>query len=111
MRQGCSQDERSLRGIAFTLRTFRPARNRRTCRPQNPNPLHFLNFSAAGFNLGALRVLFAGVVERDETGLMRLQLKGDTVPLEAGNWYDFHEFGWQLGNVGSNHLTTDSCLS
>ncbi len=36
--------------------------------PENPNPLHFLNFLAAGLNLRALRVLFAGVVERDETG-------------------------------------------
>ncbi len=35
---------------------------------ENPNPLHFLNFSAAGLNLGVFRILFAGVVERDETG-------------------------------------------
>ncbi len=27
--------------------------------------------------------------------------KGDTVPLTVGKWYDFHEFGWHLGNVGS----------
>ena len=26
--------------------------------------------------------------------------KGDTVPLAVGQWYDFHEFGWYLGNVG-----------
>ncbi len=26
--------------------------------------------------------------------------KGDTVPLAVGKWYDFHEFGWHLGNVG-----------
>ena len=26
--------------------------------------------------------------------------KGDTVPLAMGKWYDFHEFGWHLGNVG-----------
>ncbi len=36
--------------------------------PENPNPLHFLNFSAVGLNLRALRILFAGVVERDESG-------------------------------------------
>ncbi len=36
--------------------------------PENPNPLHFLNFSAAGLNLRALRILFAGRVECDETG-------------------------------------------
>ncbi len=36
--------------------------------PENPNSLHFLNFSAAGLNLRAFRVLFAGLVERDETG-------------------------------------------
>ncbi len=36
--------------------------------PENPNPLHFLNSSAAGLNLRALRILLAGVVERDETG-------------------------------------------
>ncbi len=23
----------------------------------------------------------------------------DTVPLAVGRWYDFHEFGWHLGNV------------
>ncbi|HJP54191.1 MAG TPA: hypothetical protein QF556_05760, partial [Rhodospirillales bacterium] len=27
--------------------------------------------------------------------------KGDTVPLEMGPWYDFHEVGCHLGNVGS----------
>ncbi len=26
--------------------------------------------------------------------------KGDTVPLLVGRWYDFHEFGCHLGNVG-----------
>ncbi len=36
--------------------------------PENPNPLHFLNFSAAGLNLRALGILFAGVVERDKSG-------------------------------------------
>ncbi len=36
--------------------------------PENLNPLHFLNFPAAGLNLRALRILFAGRVERDETG-------------------------------------------
>ncbi len=25
----------------------------------------------------------------------------DAVPLAVGKWYDFHEFGWHLGNVGS----------
>ena len=28
---------------------------------------------------------------------------GDTVPLAVGKWYDFHEFGWYMGNVGSRH--------
>ncbi len=23
-----------------------------------------------------------------------------TVPLAVGRWYDFHELGWHLGNVG-----------
>ncbi len=27
--------------------------------------------------------------------------KGDTVPLAVDQWYDFHEFGCHLGNVGS----------
>ncbi len=27
--------------------------------------------------------------------------KGDTVPLAVPKWYDFHELGWHLGNVGS----------
>ncbi len=26
--------------------------------------------------------------------------KGDTVPLAVDQWYDFHEFGCHLGNVG-----------
>ncbi len=26
--------------------------------------------------------------------------KGDTIPLAVGKWYDFHEFGCHLGNVG-----------
>ncbi len=26
--------------------------------------------------------------------------KGDTAPLALGLWYDFHEFGSHLGNVG-----------
>ena len=25
---------------------------------------------------------------------------GDTVPLAVGKWYNFHEFGWYMGNVG-----------
>ena len=25
---------------------------------------------------------------------------GDTVHLAVGKWYDFHEFGWYMGNVG-----------
>ena len=25
---------------------------------------------------------------------------GDTVPLAVGKWYDFHEFGWYMGNDG-----------
>ncbi len=24
----------------------------------------------------------------------------DAVPLAVGQWYNFHEFGWHLGNVG-----------
>ena len=32
---------------------------------------------------------------------------GDTVPLAVGKWYDFHEFGWYMGNVGLGlHRTT-----
>ena len=27
---------------------------------------------------------------------------GDTVPLAVGKWYEFHEFGWYMGNVGSD---------
>ena len=27
---------------------------------------------------------------------------GDTVPLAVGKWYEFHEFGWHMGNVGSD---------
>ncbi len=26
--------------------------------------------------------------------------KGDTVPLAVGRWYDIHEFGCHLGNIG-----------
>ena len=28
----------------------------------------------------------------------------DTVPLAVGKWYDFHEFGWYMGNVGLDEL-------
>ena len=28
---------------------------------------------------------------------------GDTVPLAVGKWYDFHEFGWYMGNVGQGN--------
>ncbi len=28
-------------------------------------------------------------------------VKGDTAPLALGLWYDFHEVGAHLGNVGS----------
>ena len=27
---------------------------------------------------------------------------GDTVPLAVGKWYDFHEFGWYMGNIGED---------
>ena len=30
---------------------------------------------------------------------------GDTVPLAVGKWYDFHEFGWYMGNVGLKAFT------
>ena len=30
---------------------------------------------------------------------------GDTVPLAVGKWYEFHEFGWYMGNVGLSFLT------
>ena len=26
--------------------------------------------------------------------------KGDTVPMAVGRWYELHEFGCHLGNVG-----------
>ena len=39
---------------------------------------------------------------------------GDTVPLAVGKWYDFHEFGWYMGNVGlilrSMHQSPEECL-
>ena len=28
---------------------------------------------------------------------------GDTVPLAVGKWYEFHEFGWHMGNVGLSY--------
>ena len=31
--------------------------------------------------------------------------KGDTIPLAVGKWYDFHEFGCHLGNVGLDFST------
>ncbi len=30
----------------------------------------------------------------------------DAVPLAVGRWYDFHEFGWHMGNVGSWSIRT-----
>ena len=32
---------------------------------------------------------------------------GDTVPLAVGKWYEFHEFGWHMGNVGLNNGAGD----
>ena len=29
---------------------------------------------------------------------------GDTAPLAVGKWYEFHEFGWYMGNVGLDEL-------
>ena len=34
---------------------------------------------------------------------------GDTVPLAVGKWYEFHEFGWHMGNVGLSSLSPE-CL-
>ncbi len=31
---------------------------------------------------------------------------GDTVPLAVGKWYEFHEFGWYMGNVGLVNLNS-----
>ncbi len=30
--------------------------------------------------------------------------KRDSVPLAVGRWYDFHEFGYHLGNVGLSQI-------
>ncbi len=30
--------------------------------------------------------------------------KGDTAPLALGLWYDSHEVGWHLGNVGYHRI-------
>ena len=32
---------------------------------------------------------------------------GDTVPLAVGKWYEFHEFGWYMGNVGLDLVRGD----
>ena len=36
---------------------------------------------------------------------------GDTVPLAVGKWYDFHEFGWYMGNVGSRESESQQALA
>jgi uncharacterized protein YjbI with pentapeptide repeats len=36
--------------------------------------------------------------------------EGGTVPLAVGQWYDFHEFGCHLGNVGLLTLFAAACL-
>ena len=33
---------------------------------------------------------------------------GDTVPLAVGKWYEFHEFGWHMGNVGLVQTLSDT---
>ena len=33
---------------------------------------------------------------------------GDTAPLAVGKWYDFHEFGWYMGNVGPMSETAET---
>ena len=35
---------------------------------------------------------------------------GDTVPLAVGKWYEFHEFGWYMGNVGLRLLAKTVCF-
>ena len=35
---------------------------------------------------------------------------GDTVPLAVGKWYDFHEFGWYMGNVGLENCSARNCM-
>ena len=35
---------------------------------------------------------------------------GDTVPLAVGKWYDFHEFGWYMGNVGKDTTSRDTAF-
>ncbi len=37
--------------------------------------------------------------------------KGNTVPLAVGKWYDFHKFGWQLGNVGLHYALGCECMN
>ena len=34
---------------------------------------------------------------------------GDTVPSAVGKWYDFHEFGWYMGNVGQEFPHQPNC--
>ena len=36
---------------------------------------------------------------------------GDTVPLAVGKWYEFHEFGWHMGNVGLINFATIAARS
>ena len=36
---------------------------------------------------------------------------GDTVPLAVGKWYDFHEFGWYMGNVGCTNWEPNSLFT
>ncbi len=36
--------------------------------------------------------------------------KGNKTSLAVGKWYDFHEFGCHLGNVGSNAVPGDGPL-
>ena len=36
---------------------------------------------------------------------------GDTVPLAVGKWYEFHEFGWYMGNVGLNNPKRLICVA
>ena len=36
---------------------------------------------------------------------------GDTVPLAVGKWYEFHEFGWHMGNVGLTKFNVEGLTS
>ncbi len=77
-----------------------------------PDPSACPLISISGHSKGTRPILGGVCLDEEKTGRMAFQARGDYQnhaigwlqrgysPLALGLWYDFHEFGLHLGNVG-----------